>query len=191
MINRLLHASDPLISSFRKNVRYVALCLECSYKFHVVSGLDVWEKVVRNVYLSITTFVKKFMNNTMRRDTQLSEWTMKYWLGKFAFLPTIVEDTAKIPRLFLQFPISKLYLLFVGFSVARSWTKLKTTRPKHCEWRISANARERQTTAKWIIQLFISSMSQHRDNLSRHSHANLIYLIYFSIIFAQCISQYR
>lgn len=57
--------------------------------------------------------------------------------------------------------------------------------------RISANARERQTTAKWIIQFFISSMSQHRVNLSRHSHVNLIYLICFSIILAQCISQYR
>lgn len=41
VINRLLHASDPLISSFRKNARYVALCLRCSYKFHVVSGLYV------------------------------------------------------------------------------------------------------------------------------------------------------
>lgn len=160
MINRFLHASDPLISSFRKNARYVALCLECSYKFHVVSGLDVWEKVVQNVYLSNVTFVKKFINNTMRKDTQLSERTMKYWLGKFSFLPTIVEDIAKICRLFLQFPISKLYLLFVRFSVARSWTKLKTMRPKHCEWSEVELARMHACDKQQWNELF--SFSSHR-----------------------------
>lgn len=41
VINRLLNAFDPPISRFRKNARYVALCLGCSCKFHLVSGLYV------------------------------------------------------------------------------------------------------------------------------------------------------
>lgn len=69
----------------------------------------------------------------------------------------------------------------------KQWDRSSANGARQPRDRISANARERQTTARWIIQLFISSMSQHRVNLSRHSHVNLIYLIYFSMIPAQCI----
>lgn len=111
---------------------------------------------------------------------------MKYWLGKFAFLPTIVEATAKIPRLFLS---NIKTVSSVRWFFRRE--KLNETENNKTEALRMQRARISATNNSEIIQLFISSMSQHRVNLSRHSHANLIYLIYFSIILAQCISQHR
>ena len=70
---------------------------------------------------------KKFINNTTRKDAQLSEWTMEYSFGKFSFLPIIVQNII----------VSNIKIISSDRSFSRR-EKLKTMRPKHREWSATA-----------------------------------------------------